>query len=208
MISRRDRVMVACVVTDTVRVSDPVKVYGIDRIHLIHYVSEDSEVASVFKDFYNETVRIIKESSPNCEIVEHDDRKVFVLSEMLTSVESIVEEETHRSEISDIYINISAGTPEYISASTMVSMMHQRAIPIAVGGFDYLDSTIDDLKRKYYHDGRPVGKFFRTKEPIEVQKFRIPLPPEHLVRALRLYKSRCENGEDVRARALIDCYIQ
>lgn len=199
---KKERVMIACVTTETFRISEAAKFYDVDRIHLIHYVDENNSKKWFFQSFYDQTVKLIKESLPDTEIVESNSR-VFYFDHMLRTVESIVEKENLSKVEPVIYINVSAGSPEYISAATMISMMHDNTEPVSVGAKDYLHNEDEDLKAVYFDGDTPVGLIKSTREPKTVPQFRLDAPKKRLVIGLRILDRRIEKGESVLSKDVV-----
>lgn len=177
--------MVGCVTFETVKVSDPVSYYETDHVHLIHYIKDpDSPVGRVYNDFYQETKKQI-ESMGDKTIYEHN-CNVNSFPEMMKVVSNILTEEYDKFPNSDIFVNISAGSSEYVAAATIVSMMFEDAICFAVRVKEYT-VDVERIPEFYYKDGRPVGLCKETYPPQTVPKIAIPLPDERLVRGLRIY---------------------
>lgn len=194
--------MIACVATETVRVSEPASYFDVDRIHLIHYYIEGNYDSWFYRSFYDQTVYLISESLPKTQIVEHI-AKVFRFEDMLKAVESIVEEENTSEVEPMIYINVSAGTPEYISAATMISMMHENTEPVSVGSAEYLHKDVNELKAIYFDGETPVGLIRSTKEPKTIQQFKLDAPKRRLVIGLRILDRRINNDESVLSKDLV-----
>lgn len=188
---RKLRVMVACVTFETVKVSDPVEFYTADKVYLIHRTAPKHPV---YQEFYDRTVEIISRSNRKIEIVEVD-RAVWDFSEMLRTVVGIIDWEIEHTVECEIFVNISAGSPEYTAAAAIGSMMYKDDIvkTIAVAGKQYTVQSDEDVRRSYFEreeeTGRlvPVGLTKSTKPPVQIQRIHIKRPEEPLVRGLRIY---------------------
>lgn len=199
---KKERVMIACVTTETYRISEAAKFYDVDRIHIIHYVIEDNPKEWFYRSFYDRTVKLIKDCLPNTEIKDRNS-PVFYFDNMLRTVESIVEEENSLEVQPIIYINISAGSPEYISAATMISMMHDNTEPVSVGAKDYLHNDDDDLRSVYFDGDIPVGLIKSIREPKTIPQFKLDAPKRRLVVGLRILNRRISNGESVLSKDVV-----
>jgi len=194
--------MISCVTTETVRVSEAAKYFDVDRIHIIHYVDDSNSKNWFYQSFYDQTVSLIKESLPDVQICEHNS-KVFYFDNMLREVESIVELENLSQVQPVIYVNISAGSPEYISAATIISMMHENTEPVSVGAGEYLHQDADDLRSIYYDGSTPVGLIKTIREPHIVQQFNISAPNRRLVIGLRILDRHIKDGLPLTSKAMV-----
>lgn len=182
---RKKRVMIACVTFETCKVTDPVTYYNCERVHIIHYVKESSPKKSVFAEFYDRVCEIIHEENGGAvEIVEHTG-SVSDFTRMLSTVLAIIEEEQSEGEC-DIFVNISAGSPEYSAAAAIASMMSVNVLPFSVMSNGYSVSSDEEIRKAYYRDDKPVGLTSATWPPRKLPKYTIDKPPEHLIRGLRV----------------------
>ena len=186
--------MIACVTFETTKVTEPVKFYEINRVHLIHYVRDPEQQGyNVSQKFYDR-VRdlILLESLRRVEVVEHVG-KVTDFSLMLKTVLEIIQNERAKAdemgEDVDIYVNISSGGPEYAAASAIAAMMVPGTVPFSVGTKEYTVS-VDDIKKTYFVDGKPVGLTKIPYDPKSLPSYSIQIPEEHLVRGLRILDQR------------------
>ena len=185
--SGRERiVMIACVTFETVKVSDPVKYYRCDRVHIIHYVKE-TQKRTVFQEFYDQVCDTIRKENGDVEIVEHSKESVNDFGLMLSRVLSIIEQE-QREGGCRIYVNISSGSPDYTAAAAIGSMMSDNVIPFSVNSKGYSVGTEERIRDAYFRDGKPVGLTSETYPPRALPVYAIDKPPEHLVRGLRVLR--------------------
>ena len=202
---RKKKIMISCVTFETVKVSDPVDYYDVNKVHLIHYSSKSHPV---YQEFYDQTVKLIKE---NCrkgiEIVEVQ-REVWDFSKMLREIVRIIDSENQENgEQCEIFVNISAGSPEYSAAATIASMMYGNVTAFSVGVSRYSVQSDDEIKRCYFSgsdDGKsiPVGLAAEVKEPVMIPHYFIKKPPEELVCGLRIYQRFAEvNGKPKKVTA-------
>lgn len=168
---KRQRLMIACVITEVAVVVDPVVFYEIDRVHLIHYVRNPDDPGNrIYKEFYDEVVRQLKERRPEAEIVEHFE-KVYYYHDMLRTVLNIFGDENARTDGNmDLYVNITSGRSEYAAAAMMGCMFHHEMIPFTVRAEERTLSP-EDFRRIYYEGDRPVGQYLTVKDPVKVQTF-------------------------------------
>ena len=135
---KKNRIMIACVTFETTKITEPVKFYESNRVHIIHYVKDPHDPKSrVYVDFYEQVCKLIEvDGSRTVEIVEHNE-KVNDFTIMLRTVLNIIREEKDCSEDCDIYVNISSGSSEYAAASAIASMMNPGTIPFSVSTKEY-----------------------------------------------------------------------
>ena len=194
---REKRVMIACVTFETAKVTEPALYYEAERVHLIHYV-RDKDKNSVYTDFYDRVCEILSEKRPGIEIVEHNS-KVTNFSEMLKEVLNIIMSEDKDSKI---FVNISAGSPEYAAAAAIASMMSPGTVPFSVGTQEYTVSD-DKIREIYYENDRPVGLTKSTYEPRSLPVYEIERPKKHLVKGLRILKNRLDSKQPTSAKYMI-----
>ena len=182
--------MIACVTFETSKVVEPALYYEINKAHIIHYVKDPtSESGMIYDSFCQRVCELLREESPReVEVVIHNER-VSDFSVMLRTVLSIIQSENDSEEGCEIYVNISAGSPEYSSAATVASMMVPGTIPFSVGTQEYTVPT-ERIKDVYFVDGMPVGLTKSTYPPRTMPIYTINIPEEHLVRGLRILHER------------------
>ena len=161
---RKDRVMIACLSLDVPMIVDPAVFYKAERIHIL---KDDTEDSPIYEEFFNETIKQLREKLPNIRIVDHeldtsDYRKV--LRELLTIVR--VDED----DFTDIYVNISSGTPEYSAAAMLLCMQYSVLTAFTVKPKEKALNE-EDMRRHFYRGGRPVGAVLTTEEPVKVVTF-------------------------------------
>lgn len=198
---RRPKIMIACVTFETVKVAEPVYYYEANKVHLIHYTSPTHPI---YSEFYDQTVKLIMEKcGPRVEIVECKER-VWKFADMLRTIVGIIDRENkeNRNEC-DIFVNISAGSPEYSAAAAIASMMYENTTPFAASTDEYTVGTDDDIRRCYFRPGTdengnpisvPVGLTSSIKEPVRLAHYYIKKPQESLVRGLRIYSNLLGTG--------------
>ncbi len=130
------RVMVACVTTEVVKVTDPAKKLRIDRVHLLNYVKKaapgDSEQAAredLYESVYQENLSFFHNSG--IEVVEHRDVPIFKFDECFHAVYEILYRESEKG--SAVYVNISSGPPEFSAAAAISSMMVEGVSIFSIG---------------------------------------------------------------------------
>ncbi len=187
------RVMVACVTTEVVKITRPAHDIGVDRIHILNYVKEGKAGSQEEKDretFYDLVYSSVRDELRMFvdEVVEHRDVTTFDFDQCFHAIYDILYEE--RGKGSDVYVNISGGTPEYAAAAAIASMMVKGVKLFSVGtkasGF-----TVDFKKQleQSYHDGHLVGSAFDVHAPFPISSFPLPTPEEDLLKALKVFVS-------------------
>ena len=200
---KRKMVMIACVTFETVKITDPVKFYDVDKVHLIHYVKQpESRDGIVYREFYDEVCRIIGKNSDNrIEIIEHEEQ-VSQFLPMLKLILKIMDEELNSKDPVDLYVNISAGTSEYTAAAVIASMMNPSVIPFSVGTDQYTVRD-DKIRDAFYRDGMPVGLTETVFEPMMVPKYSMPMPEKNLVLGLRILNEMIKAKRNVKGPNVI-----
>lgn len=187
------RVVVACVTTEVVKVTEPAIRFDADLVHLLNYVrkadsGDGARIAreKLYESIYQENVRILK--SADIEVEEHRNTSVFNFDDVFHSVYEILTIEKQRG--SAIYVNISSGPPEYSAAAAIASMMIDGVTLFTVGA-KASGHTIpfDRQKEMLTRDGKLVGTVFDIHDPIEINKFPLPTPDLKLLRALKIFES-------------------
>lgn len=201
---KRERVMIACVTFETVKITDAIKHYNTEVNHLIHYSKEPSEGGkTIYQEFYDTVLEIIAKDNTDheTEIVEHN-VNVNDFPTMMKTILGIMQTEYGRCPNADIYVNISAGSADYTAAATIVSMMFPESIPFSVGTKEYTIKD-EDLKTNYYENEKPVGMTKTTYPPKAIPKINIDMPNETLVRGLRVLNELVMENKNVRAARII-----
>ena len=184
MENRKRRVMIACVTFETVKISEPAEFYGANVVYLIHHVAEPAP-GNVYQEFYDRTVELIRAGCPGVE-VHGLDRRVSDFAEMLRTINAIVTAEKKASPETEMRINLSAGSPEFIAAGTTASMMEPNLRAFFTRAGSYQVSS-ENLRSVYYENGVPVGLTSSVKDVEDMPEFKVEVPDEILVRALRVY---------------------
>lgn len=186
---KRERIVISCVTFETVKVVDPIVFYDATIVHLINYIKDEADSnLKVYLDFCEEVKRQLKEKmnlSDDCIFLHRN--PVYDFESMMQLMHEILSGEKARySDDVDIYVNVSAGTSEYIAAATIASMMVPDVKPFSVSTKQYfIPSRL--LKEIYYEGDRPVGMSKEVREPTILSTYPIEQPKEDLVRGLRTF---------------------
>lgn len=190
---KRETVVICCLSTEVMKVVEPVKFYEASRVHIISYPSnkEDDDTAKFYGAFLEEACERITESGRTIVMVDEADTTDY--QEMVRAIIHIVDYEKAHGGSSLIYINISSGTPEYISAAMLVSIQEGDLVAFSVRSkkrsLDY-----DMALKVYSKDGRPVGITSEVYDPIMVTTFGSEKPPDRLVACLEIIKHQDEEN--------------
>lgn len=187
------RVMVACVTTEVTKITQPARDTEVDRIHLLNYVKEsqsDNPESLDREAFYGAIYAEVKRELGEfvAEIEEHQGITTYNFDECFHAIYDILYEEKRRG--SDIYVNISGGSPEYAAAASIASMMVDGVKLFSVGA-KASGNTINFKKQleQSYHDGKLVGTAFDVHKPFHIISFPLKTPDEDLLRALKVFNS-------------------
>jgi len=200
---RRKRIMIACVTFETVKVAEPVKFYETSKVHVIHYIKDPTNPKSrMYVEFFDRVCDLIKSNDADAEIVEHNVR-VSDFSSMLRTVLNIIENERRESNDCDIFVNISSGTSEYAAASAIASMMKENITAFSVNTKNYTITDYERIKAAYYDNDVPIGLTKAVYDPAALTSYKISIPQEHLVRALRILDERNQKKLSVKGPQMI-----
>ncbi len=214
---RKQRIMIACVTFETVKISDPVEYYEANKVYLIHHSSEKHPV---YQEFYDRTVELIDRNSNGKVKVIEVHEKLWEFSTMLRTVVAIIDGELEKDTDCEIYVNISAGSPEYTAAAAIGSMMYDPkiVIPFAVSGDEYTVQEDADIRECYYASERdpvtgnerlvPIGLSKSTKEPVRIPNFYIKKPSRDLVLGLKIYRDHSEKEKNRYRRVTAPAVIE
>ena len=199
---KKTRVVISCVTFETVKVIDPILNYRADEAHLIHYLRDDVK-NNIYLQFYQEVCRQLKKADPGINIVEHNDVPVYDFGQMLSTVLDIEKSMYAKyGEKTEVYVNITSGTSEYVAAATMAAMMVPGVRAFTVSAREYTVSP-EQVKDIYFKDGKPVGLTKYTCPPKEIAGFEILMPEENCVRCLRCLSKMTEAKESTTAKRVI-----
>jgi len=191
---RRQSIVISCVMFETTKVLDPIIHYDATRAHLIYYShAPNEEKGKMYLEFRDRVKFLVERDLPKAEILLHENN-VFDFQIMIKTVLEIIASERATYPDSDIYVNISAGTPEYTAAAAIASMMVSDVTPFSVTTSEYTVGD-DKLKEAHYFAGEPVGLTKNIGEIIPIQRFEIIPPDKILVCALRTYSNMLSSGE-------------
>ncbi|MDR3282351.1 MAG: DUF6293 family protein [Candidatus Methanoplasma sp.] len=200
---RKEKVMIACVTFETAKITEPVKFYDIDKVHLIHYIrplkdGEDPEEwrskTRIYREFYERVVEIVSDANKKTAVFEHPDSPVYDFSKMLSAVFEIIRDERENNKGCIIYVNVSAGSSEFAAASAIAAMMFAEekdveVIPFSVGTKEYTVPN-EKIEELYYIDGKPVGLTKAVREPNRIPVYPIERPDVRLVHGLRVLSEK------------------
>lgn len=187
------RVMVACVTTEVVKITQPAKDIRTDRVHLLNFIKAASNGDKAEKDreqfyraVYNKVVEVL--NGEKQEIYEHFNVRSFNFDDCFHAIYDILITEKRKG--SDIYVNISGGTPEYAAAASIASMMIPGVKLFSVGT-KATGHTIDFDKQlsMAYHNGELVGSAFEVHKPISINSFPLKAPDEDVLKCLKIFNS-------------------
>lgn len=185
-------VMIACVTFETAMVVEPVGHYGPGEIFLFHYSAENDGVrGTIYKEFYEEVVRQIKDSYPGLLIHDISSFPVWNFKLMVKEISNIVSEIRNSGRDTRIVINVSSGSKEFCMAGLIVSQRCGGVDAFSVPTKEY-SVSIEAVKDIYYRDGKPLGLTKHTYPPKDIPKFDLLVTDENLVKALRVFIELCD----------------
>ncbi|MCQ2085223.1 MAG: DUF6293 family protein [archaeon] len=208
-------VVISCVSFETAMNVEPAVSYGADEVHLFHYVRDPTtDSGKIYDEFYSEVCSQLKDKLPKVRIIEHNKDPIYDFQLMFRDILGIINDVRNRNPDHDpdddcyvgpdaeILINASAGTSEFSAAAIIASMMSKGVNSFTVGTREYTVKN-EDIRNLYYKAGRPVGLTEHTHSPRIIPNFDIEMPDENLIRALRSYYKRSQDGKMLSASCII-----
>ena len=195
-----DRVLIACVTFDINKITSSAEEYLADRIYLLcDCESREEDAAKMYKSFCDEAADRIREVSTNPRIIGRC-LNPYDYPLLLKQIESIIEEENMADPNPAIYINISAGTPEFASAATIISMFHDNVTLFSINSKEYVKEEFAVMKHHLdTREGGPAG--FKIDPPKAILRYKENIPRRNLVIGLRAFSEMDPN--DRRAKDVI-----
>jgi len=195
---RKNRVVISAVVFETIKVLDPIKFYQPMRIHLLASITGDDEkTKDIYKEFHNHVRKKCNEfdfiRDKENDIKSHN-ISMRKFTPLLSKIINIIENEWKKDHSCEIYVNITSGTPEYVAAATLASMMSYNGtgeiIPFSVD-IDSYTIPPEKIREVYFDDvGTPVGITKTVKNPRIIPVYPVNKPEERLIRALRIFDKK------------------
>lgn len=179
-------VVISCTTTETVRVSRPALYYEADRLHVIYMASKEPEKEGYYESLVDEIERQVR-SGRDMEVVRHD-AVVYRFNGMLHLIDGIIKEERERDAPTDVYVNISSGTPEYAAAAMCACMMNEGCTPFSVAVKEH-SIPFKKFAELTSAGGRPVGDAAEVSDPRAIETFNIDPPDRDLVTYLLFFDS-------------------
>ncbi len=177
------KVVVSCATLETIKITNPIQYYGADKVYLFRNINTNSisiTFATKIKEFLE---------SKNIEVIMCPDY-IFDYNTMFRSIYKILRKEGQNSKI---YINISAGTPEYASAAISASMLTPESMPFTVES-NNLSFTIEEIKYAFLDkDIQPIGLSRAVENPIEISTIKIESPEAEYIAFLRILNELSES---------------
>ena len=196
-------VLIACVTTETVMVSDPVRFYQPREVHIFRYTRDPgTPKARLYDDHLREVRRQIADHSPLTEVYEHAMEPVYDFRRMARSLEALYLHLQKEHPGCRVLANMSSGPSEFVAAVEFLASANPGVTKFKVSTREYaLDEA--DFRDLYYVDGRPVGLSRSVSDPREVESVHIGKPDEVLVRSLRIYAHMLDNRKEPMAIRMI-----
>ena len=173
------RVIVACVSFETVKVVEPCRHYKADKVYLLHKGDRAP---------YDAFVKEVK-SQLDAEKIECVEKKldIFKFPPVVNSVLRILRDE--KANGNHVYVNIGAG-PQMFSAGALVACMMEGGTPFNVGVKKYM---LEDYK-VYFEGEKPVGLAKEVYPPFPLPEFRLRAPRDDLIKGLAVIKKMIAQG--------------
>jgi hypothetical protein len=173
---RNLRVVIFCLGIETVKHIAPLKYFGADKAYMLYL--ERKSLFQVFRtEVSKQANKILREGLVEVEV------KVYDFTKTMACLLEIVKKEKAAGNI--VYMNLD-GPPNYAAAAMITAMMEDCETfytPTA-------DHQITDIKMFQDAKGNLIGLSKEVTEPVLVPKFQLRMPPEDLVKGLRVWKER------------------
>lgn len=195
---KMDRVLIACVTYDTNKITASAEEYLADRIYLLcDCESKENETAELYQAFCDETADRIRNIPTHPEIVGRC-LNPYDYPLLLRQIESIIEEENLSDPNPAIYINISAGTPEFASAATIISMFHDNVTLFSINSKEFMKDEFTLMKHHLDEkkDNYPI------ESPKVIVRYKENIPRRDLVVGLKVFSEM--NPNERRAKDVIE----
>jgi len=173
------RVVIACVSFETVKVVEPCRHYKADKVYLLHKGDRPP-----YDAFVKEVKRQLEEAKIECVEKKFD---IFKFPPVVNTVVKILKEE--RANGNHVFVNIGAG-PQLFSAGALVACMMEGGTPFNVGVEDYMVTNT----RLYFEGDRPVGLAKKVYPPFPLPEFRLKPPRDDLIKGLSVIKKMISQG--------------
>lgn len=188
----------SCVTFEVAKIVEPIRFYEATRVHLLH-----SPGTEIFREFYEEVERQVRDGLPSAEIVPHRMSTVADFTLMMSEVLSIIQQERAEGD-ADIYVNISAGSSEYTAAALLASMMFDSGVVAFNVPMAEYTVPADRVRDVYYDGDTPVGLTRHCREPVMIQAYRVEMPDMRKVVALKVLEDCITPKRTATARAVME----
>ena len=197
-------IMIACVTTETVMVSEPVGFYRPSEVHLFRYTRDPGTAkAKLYDDHYREARRQIRACSPETEIIEHSEDPIYDFRSMARCLESLNQGFLKEHPECTVLANISSGPSEFTAALEFLATLNPNVRKFKVATKEYaLDES--EFSGIYYVDGRPTGLSRSVYPPREIESVHLGKPDEILVKSLRIYSGMIDRGVEPTTRRMVE----
>ncbi len=195
---RRERVLIACVLDDVPMVVEPALFYKAEVLHLLHPADDPEDaMGPVHQEMYDE---VRSRLDGDAEIIDHE-VPAHDYKALLRILLTIVREEAQ--EDSEVYVNISSGTPEYAAAAMLVCMQNRGFTAFTVRTKEY-SVTPGEFRELAYEDGKPVGYSREVFDPVKVVTFDPAKQDSDLITCLGVFADLRKTKKRVYFEEIID----
>ena len=188
-----DRVVIACVTFETVKIVDPIKKFKADRVFLLFMPGK-----KVYEDFYHEVIRQLEGLKILYTPVEME---ILDFPSVMKELIRIVRQE--HSKGNHVSVNISSGS-RIFSAAALITCMQEGATPFDVHTKKY---WIEE-EAYYKSKNRPIGLSEEVGDPIFIPRFKIHPPKGKLLLGLLAWKEISLTKRKVHQTKVIEAMAQ
>ena len=187
--------MIACVTVDVKTVTEPVRYYRPDEVHLCYPRDSPSPVlCKLCRDHHEQVVKEIREIDPKIKVYEHNTSDIYSFREMANRLGKINQSIVAKHPDAVVYANVSSGAQEFCVALGVFGSLNPnvvmfRVMPVMQRMDESMISSVF-----YDSDGVARGLYSKVSDPEELVKVHVDGPDEVLVRSLRIYISVIDRG--------------
>ena len=187
--------MIACVTVDVKTVTEPVRYYRPDEVHLYSPHDSPSPILSkLCRDHYEQVVREIRRISPRIKVYEHSTGDIYSFKEMANRLGQINQSILSEHPDAIVYANVSSGAQEFSVALGVFGSLNPNVVMFRV--MPTMQRMGEDMIHSVFYDSKGIarGLYSEVSDPEELAKVHVDGPDEILVRSLRIYISVIDRG--------------
>jgi len=201
---KKYKAMIACVTVDVKTVTEPIRFYKPDEVHLCYPQDSPSPVlCKLCRDHHDQVIREISEFEPEINVVEHNTSDIYSFREMAHRLGQINQSILKEHPDAIVYANVSSGAQEFSVALGVFGSLNPNVVMFRVMPVQQRLSEEKIAEVFYDEDGIARGLYSKVSKPEELVRVHVEGPDEVLVRSLRIYISVIDRGGKPSSATLI-----